>query len=151
VLAWARRAGDAALAMFAPGDAVRFYEAALAALGPSAGTGTGTGTGAERAVARAELHHQAGLAHYRNMDVGPCLDHYERAIASYRSAADLEGVTRALLQKARAHVSLECVAYGTLAEEIEPLERALELLGEGARSLRCAAMATLAEAYFTAR
>jgi class 3 adenylate cyclase/tetratricopeptide (TPR) repeat protein len=141
VLAWGRRAGDAALAMFAPAEALRFYEAALAALGSDQA----------KVAERAELHHLAGVAHYRNMDVGPCLDHYDEAIAAYRIAADLPGVTRALLRKLRAHLTQACVPYGTLAEEVEPLERALDLLGEAEPALRDAATATLAEAYFTAR
>jgi class 3 adenylate cyclase/tetratricopeptide (TPR) repeat protein len=141
VAGWARRAGDGALALFAANDAARFYEAAIAAVGD----------GVAHAGERAELHHGAGVAHFRNMDVGPCLDHFEKAIATYRQVADLRGVTRALVQKLRAHLTLACVAYGTLAGEVGQLERAVEMLGEGDPLLRGSALATLAEAYFTAR
>ena len=137
VFDWACRAGEQALAMFAWGEAARYFEAALAAAGADPSP-----------QARAALHHRAAIAHYRNMDVAPSLTQCDRAIEAYRTAGDLRGRARVLMDRARARFTLASVAYGTLIDVTELEEILPELRDTELRSRVCE---TLAEVYWHAR
>ena len=117
---YARRAGDQALRVFAWGNAAQHYEAALAA---------GDSTGRLSLHDRAELHYWAGLSHYRDQDVGPCLDHYEKAIESYRLCGNVQGLARVLMEKTRTQFTLASVPYCTLIE-LQQLQEVLDALGD---------------------
>jgi class 3 adenylate cyclase/tetratricopeptide (TPR) repeat protein/type II secretory pathway predicted ATPase ExeA len=139
VIEYARRGGDQAFALFAWGEAARYYEAALAAAGM---------TPRLSVQERATLHFRAGLALQREQDTGPCLDHYEKAIAAYRQAGDLSGLARALMEKAR--TSYRTASYGALIE-VQPLEEVLEALGDGEAALCGGILAILSQAYRVAK
>ncbi|MDH3603798.1 MAG: hypothetical protein OEU26_29670, partial [Candidatus Tectomicrobia bacterium] len=136
-----RRAGDQAFALFAWGEAAHYYEAVL---------GTVQETDRLSLQERAELHYWAGLAYYRDHDVGPCLDHYEKAIEMYRSSEDVKGLAHMLMVQTRALYTLTPVPLGTLIE-MQPLEDVLEALGESEPGLRGSIAAVMAEAYCIAR
>lgn len=141
VQAVARRAAEHAFSLDAWGEAAKLYEAALAVPLPP-----------ERLPPRerAELHHRAGLARFRDMDVGPCLDQYESAIAAWREADDVAGLVRTLLGKVRAGFTLAAVPYGELVD-LGPLEEVLERLGDSEPELRGHIHAVMAEAWWHAR
>ena len=141
VAEYAHRAGDQALAVFAWGEAARYYEAALAAA-----------ESCERLSPhdQAELHYLAGFAYYRDLDVGPCQDHYERAIESFRKTGDTAGVTRALTEKMRVGYTLNAVPFGTLVDP-KPLDDVLKSLGDREPRLRGRALHTMSGVYFHAR
>jgi class 3 adenylate cyclase/DNA-binding CsgD family transcriptional regulator len=141
VVSYARRAGDRAFTFFAWREAARYYEAVLSAAGS---------TGPLSAHDRADLHYWAGLAYYRDQDVGPCLDHYDKAIEAYRLTGDLRGLGLVLLEKTRAHFTLASVPLGALAD-VQPLEDVLEALGESELGLRGHISAIMASAYRNAR
>jgi class 3 adenylate cyclase/tetratricopeptide (TPR) repeat protein len=143
VLRFARRAADQAFSVFAWSEAASYYEAAL----PATGSGSSGHLGAQD---RADLHYRAGLAHYYDQDVGPCLHHYEKAIELYRRAGDLRGLAQALMEKTRTHFTLATVPLGTLAD-IKPLEDVLVALGEREPGLRGHVLAVIAEAYRNGR
>ena len=141
VVAYARRAADHAFTVFAWSDAARYYEAALAA---------GAATGALPPQDRAELHFRAGLSHYYDQDVGPCLHQYERAIEAYRQSGDIAGLAQALMEKTRTHFTLATVPLGTVTD-LKPLEEILPVLGDRAPGLRGHIAAVMAEAYRNGR
>jgi class 3 adenylate cyclase/tetratricopeptide (TPR) repeat protein len=141
VVEYVRSAGDHAFRVFAWSDAARYYEAALS---------TAESTGRLSAHDRATFHRQAGLAHYRDMDVGPALAHYEKAIAAYRLTDDLQGLAQVLMAKTRAYLTQASVPYGTLVD-VRLLEEVLKALGETEPRLRGHILAILAEAYWHAR
>lgn len=138
---FARRAADQAFGVFAWGEAASYYEAALSAT-----------ESVPHLVAqdRAGLHYRAGLAHYNDQDVGPCLHHYEKAIEIYRQVGDIRGLAQALMEKTRTHFTLATVPFGTLAD-IKPLEEVLVTLGEREPGLRGHILAVIAEAYRNGR
>ncbi|HJY82870.1 MAG TPA: AAA family ATPase [Candidatus Binatia bacterium] len=138
---YAFRAGDQVFAMFAWDEAARCYEAALSAAET---------TTALSVHDRATLHYRAGLAHYRDMDVGPALDHYEKAIAAYRLTNDLQGLAQVLEIRTRAYLTQASVPYGTLAD-VQSLEEVLNALGEEEPRLRGRLLAILGEAHWHAR
>ncbi len=137
VFRYARQAGDQAFALFAWSEAARYYEAAV-----SAAESLDTLSIHERAA----LHYWAGLAYYRDMDVGPCLDHYEKAIEAYRQTGDVQGLAQVLMEKIRAYFTQATVPCGTLPD-VQPLEEILTALGKREPALRGNILATLAEAY----
>ena len=139
-LHYARLAGDKAFAVFAWADAARYYEAALAA------AASGCHFSAHE---QATLHYEAGLAHYRNMDAGPCLDQYEKAIVAYRELGDRRGLARVLIEKIRAQGTLAAISVGTLAE-VEPLEAVLKALQENDATLHGRILSTLSQAHWHA-
>jgi serine/threonine protein kinase/class 3 adenylate cyclase/tetratricopeptide (TPR) repeat protein len=141
VVEYARRAGDQAFTVFAWANAAYYYEAVLSAAGP---------TGRLSAHDRAELHYLAGLAHYRDQDVGPSLDHYEKAIAAYRLIGDVRGLAPALVEKTRINFTLASVPYGALID-VRPLEEVLEALGEREPGLRGGILANMSHVYYVAR
>jgi hypothetical protein len=141
VVAYARRAGDQAFATCAWGHAARYYEAALVA---------GNTSGPFVAQERAELHYRAGLAHYRNQDVGPCLDHYDRAMTAYQAAGDTRRLAQVLMDKTEIQYTLASVPLGTLVD-LQPLEEVLEGLHENEPGLCGRIFAVLAQAYRHAR
>jgi class 3 adenylate cyclase/tetratricopeptide (TPR) repeat protein len=138
---FARRAADQAFGVFAWGEAAYYYEAALSAAESA------------RHLApqdRADLHYRAGLAHYNDQDVGPCLHHFEKAIELYRQVGDLRGLAQALMEKTRTHFTIATVPLGTVAD-IKPLEDVLMALGEREPGLRGHILAVIAEAYRNGR
>jgi class 3 adenylate cyclase/tetratricopeptide (TPR) repeat protein len=139
LLDYARRAGDRTFGMSAWGDAARYYEAAL---------GAGVATSLLSAAERADLHYQAGRAHYYDQDVGPCRHHYDKAIEAYRLAGDVRGLARALMEMTR--TSLAIVPLGTVTD-LTPLEAVLAELGERDPGLRGHVIAVMAEAYRNGR
>lgn len=141
VVRFARRAADQAFSVFAWSEAASYYEAALSATGS---------TPHLAAPDRADLHYRAGLAHYNDQDVGPCLHHYEKAIEIYRQVGDIRGLAQALMEKTRTHFTLATVPLGTLAD-IKPLEDVLVALGEREPGLRGHILAVIAEAYRNGR
>lgn len=138
---YACRAGDHALAIFAPGEAARFYEAALAVGDAPARLG-------ERAPA--DLHLRAGMAHYRNMDAGPALEHFARAVGLFERTGDVAGLARALREQVRTRYTLAPVGYGTLID-VSELERALERLGDEEPALRGWILVTLTDVFMHGR
>jgi class 3 adenylate cyclase/tetratricopeptide (TPR) repeat protein len=141
VLRTARLAGERALAMSAWADAARYWEAALAA---SVACGDAT------PHQRAELHHRTAFAYSRALDVGPCMEQYELAIAAYRQTGDRCGLARARAGQTRARVMVASAPYGALVE-LEPLREALAALGDDEPLLRAQCQVALALAYWTAR
>jgi tetratricopeptide (TPR) repeat protein len=135
---WARKAGDRAFMASAWGEAAHYYEGALRAAEPTAELSEHE---------RAELHYWAGLARYRDMDVGPCLEHYEHALAIFRQLDNLQSLARVLIEKVRAQTTLASVPYGTLAD-VKALEEVLEALGEAAPELRGEIAARMAQTYW---
>jgi class 3 adenylate cyclase/tetratricopeptide (TPR) repeat protein len=137
----ARRAGDRAFASASFREAARFYQAALAAAGDGARL---------PAVERARLHYQAGLASFRDQDVGPCLDHYEQAIAGFRASGDIRGLARAVMGRTRASFTLASVGYGTLIDP-EPLLQVADRLADEDPVLCGFVRAELAQVFWTAQ
>lgn len=140
-MTYACRAGDQAFMAAAWNDAAQYYEAALSA--------------AESIPSfpirdRADLHYRAGLARYWDMDPGPTLDHYDKAIAAYQLAGDIRGVARALMEQARTRYTLASVPLGTLVN-IGLLEAALEALGERETELHGSILTVMSSAYSTAQ
>jgi class 3 adenylate cyclase/DNA-binding NarL/FixJ family response regulator len=141
VVEYARRAAEQAFAIFAWDEAAYYYEAALSAA---------ESTGQLSVHDQAELHYWAGLAHYWNQDVGPCLDHYEKAIAAYRLTDDVRGLAQALIGKTHTRFTLASVPLGALAD-LQPLEDVLTALGDRDPELRGHILAIMAEVYRQAR
>ena len=141
VTPYALQAGDRAFAMFAWEEAARYYEAALA---------VAESTEHFTPHNRAALHYRTGLAYYRDQDVGPCLDHYDKAIEAYRLTGDVRGLAQVLIEKTRVQFTLAAVPYGTLIN-VKPLEEALEALGESEPGLRGNILATMTEVYWHAK
>jgi len=141
VVEYARLAGDHAFRVFAWGEAARYYEAALSA---------GESTGLLSSQSHGELHYLAGYAHYRDMDVGPCRDHYEKAIEAYQLSGDVRGLALVLKEKVGALFTLAAVPFGTMID-IQPLEEVLEELGENEPGLRGRLLAKIAQAYWHGR
>ena len=140
VIAVARRAGERAFAGAAFREAARFYQAALAAGGDRSRLST---------LDRAELHYRAGLASFREQDVGPCLENYERAVAGFREADDFRGLARALMGRTRAYFTLASVGYGTLIDP-QPLEQVAKR-AEAEDPVLCGLVrAELAQVFWTA-
>ena len=141
VVQYGRQAGDQAFAVFAWGDAARYYEAALSA-----------SEATERLSVhdRATLHYRAGFAYYRDMDVGPSLDLYEKALHAYHRTDDLQGVAQVLIAKTRAYLTQASVPYGTLVD-VQPLQDVFIDLGDREPQLRGQIAAIMAEAYWHAR
>ncbi len=135
VVRYARWAGDQAFAVFAWSEAARYYEATLSAAGS---------TDWLSAQERAELHYWAGLAHFRDQDVGPCLDHYEQAIAAFQRAGDLRGLARALMEKTRTRYRSS--PYGTLLD-VQPLAEILAAMGESEPGLQGRILAVMSQVY----
>ncbi len=133
VMTYARSAGDQANVACAWGEAARYYEVALKA------------AAALTSADQAALHAQAGLAHQRNSDVGPCLDHYDKAIALYRRLDDVPGLARVLRHKTHLACTLAAMSDDTPID-LQPLEAALHALGERDLGLQGAIMTTIAEA-----
>ena len=98
----------------------------------------------------ADIHYWAGLAHYHDQDVGPCVHHYERAIAAYRLAGDVRGLAQALLEKARTGYTLAALPLGALAD-VKHLEDVLTSLGDEEPELRGHVAAVMAEVYRNGR
>ena len=141
VVEYARAAGDSAFGLFAWGEAARYYEAALTAARSS-----------DRFSAHdvALLHERSGWAYHHDQDVGPGLDHYDRAIAGFEETGDTHGLARVFTQKVRFRYSFSAAAIGTLTD-IGPLNDALEKLGDSDPKLRSRALQTMSTAYFHAR
>jgi class 3 adenylate cyclase/DNA-binding CsgD family transcriptional regulator len=135
VVRYARRAGDQAFAVCAWGEAAAYYESALSAR---------VAADDFPSAQRADLHFKAAAAHYRNLDAGPCIAHYERAVTAARQVGDLRHLAEALLGQTRAHLTLAADAYGTRIDT-RALEDVLAQLGEEAPALRGRIWSILAE------
>ncbi len=137
---YARRAGHQAFSIFAWSDAARYYEAAL---------------GAAKALDMspqdmAELHYLAGLSHYRNTDVGPVLDHYDKAINLYRISGNIRELAKTLVEQTVTHITLSSIPLGTLAD-LQPLQEMLEKLGDDEPALRGRIATVMSQSYRIAR
>jgi len=141
VVTFARRAADQAFGVFAWSEAAHYYEAALAAA---------ESTGNLDARDQADLHFRAGLAHFYDQDIGPCLHHYQQAIDTYRHAGDVPGLGHALMEKTRTQFTLASVPFGSVAD-LKPLEDVILALGEQEPALRGHILAVIAEAYRNGR
>jgi DNA-binding CsgD family transcriptional regulator/tetratricopeptide (TPR) repeat protein len=134
-------AGERAMSVYAWGEAARYFEAALAAIARSE---------TDSILDRARLQYWAGFAYYRDLDIGPSLDHLAAAIESFREAGDQRGLTQTLIQYANCRITQASVAFGTLAD-VEMLEEELAHLAEEHADLRAEALAQLSQVYWTAR
>jgi DNA-binding CsgD family transcriptional regulator len=141
VVEYASAAADRAFSLFAWGEAARYYDAALAAARAS---------GHCSAHDLALLHQKAGLAYLEDEDVGPSLDHFDRAIEGFEETGDNPGLVQAYSEKVRIGYTLSSTAIGTLAD-VEPLRAALDRLGEAQPQLRARALQAMSTAYFHAR
>ncbi len=133
VLDHTRRAGELARGMLAWGEAARCYSAAVVAaeqLDEPDGT-------------LGDLHLQAGIAHYRNMDGDLSRAHSEQAAACYRAAGDQRSLVLALLELTKTQIILG--SFGT-AVDLEPLENALASLGDDEPGLRARILADMSAA-----
>lgn len=101
-------------------------------------------------VEHAALHQEAALAHHRNVDVGPCLHHYDCAADCFREAGDLRGMALIRMSQLRARFTLASVAYGTLPD-VSPLEVLYQELDPAELGLRARILSTLGEAYWHGR
>jgi tetratricopeptide (TPR) repeat protein len=137
---YARRAAEHATRLCSWTDAARYYEAALTAAQARGHLDPHT---------RAELHYQAGQAHQRAMDIGPCLDHYYHAIEAYQQTDHIQGVVRTRIEKTRVSCTMALVSDSAHID-VQPLQDALAALGEDHLSLQGAIAASIAEAYWTA-
>jgi tetratricopeptide (TPR) repeat protein len=137
---YARRAAENAARRCSWTDAARYYEAALTAAQARGHLAPHT---------RAELHYQAGQAHQRAMDVGPCLDHYNHAIEAYQQTDHIQGVVRTRIEKTRVSCTIAFVS-DSVHIDVQPLKDALAALAEDHLSLQGAIAASIAEAYWTA-
>ncbi len=139
---YTRRAGDQALAMFAWGEAARYYEMSLRAC-----------QAIEPFLKQEEaaLYYQAGFAHYWNQDVGPSLDHFENAAKIYQELGDMRHLAYTLIWQVRLHYMYASLPFGVLPPGVEVLRAVLDRLGEEDLSLRGNIMAVLAQAYRHAR
>ncbi|WP_179137090.1 hypothetical protein [Candidatus Entotheonella palauensis] len=134
---YATQAGNQAFSRFAWSDAARYYEAALSAIQPDRD--------------RAMLHYQAGLAHYRNQDAGPALEHFQEATTYYESVGSTSGLAQALMWLVRVRLTHAAVPMGMLPPYIDELEAVLDSLDSTETSLRGHIMSVLAQAYRPAR
>ncbi len=141
VVEYARQAGDRAFQESDWSQAARYYENALSVL---------TTTGTFSLPDRAALHTRAALVYFRDMDVGPCLDHYEKAMEAYHQMRDQEGLLQALIEKTHTLIHLAPVPYGILFD-LQPLEAMLVSLGEEESLLRGRLLIEIAEACWHAR
>ncbi len=142
VLDYARQAGDQAYAMFAWEDAVCYYEAAIQAVADI-----------EDFVEqeKAALYLQAGMAYWWSQDVGPALDHFERATAAFRMLGDQPGLGRALMWQTQLHFTHASVPFGVLPPHVPELHDILGTLGDTEPRLRGHIMEVLSQAYRHAR
>jgi class 3 adenylate cyclase len=131
VLRWCKAGGERAWELLAWQEAACCFEAAADAA-----------TRLEAPLGEiADLAYQAGVAHYRNSDPVPSGKLLQRAEAAYRTAADPNGVARALTESTRAE--LTAGRFGTHVA-LEPLEAALASLDDPALQARL--LAQLADA-----
>ncbi|MEO8084761.1 MAG: AAA family ATPase, partial [Ardenticatenales bacterium] len=140
-VAGVRLAADRAFAMYAWGEAARYYEIAASAAQQSDQVSL---------AERAELHYRTAYSHHRDRHPGPCLAHYDLAVEAYRAIGDLHGVAQTLADLTRAQFELVPVPYGTLID-VQPLEEAVSALGESEPQLRGRIWETIGEVYWTAR
>ncbi len=141
VVEFCRLAGERAIALYAWSDAARYFEAAVtAALSIPNFPGEDL----------ARLHHWAGFSYYRDLDVGPSIDHYREAIEGFKESGDKRALVTTLTQYAKCRITQASVAFGTLAD-VELLEENLADLGEEDGDLRAEVLAQLSQVYWTAR
>lgn len=133
----ARGAGERAWTMLAWGEAARCFAAAAAAAEQVGVDARATG----------DLHHRAGLAHYRNMDRGPSRHHLERATAAYRAGGDRRGLAHALAELLRIEVTTG--SFGAVPD-LRPLDDALGDLDASEAGLAARLLAQMAEALWVA-
>ncbi|WP_179131506.1 ATP-binding protein [Candidatus Entotheonella palauensis] len=141
-LTYTRQAGNRALALFAWGEAARYYEMALRAC-------QAMDTVVEQD--KASLYYQAGIAHYWNQDVGPALDHFENAAKIYKAQEDIRSLAHALLWQVRLHYMYGSVPFGVLPPGVDDLNYVLDILPKEELSLRGNIISILAQAYRHAR
>ena len=140
LVTYTHKAGDHAFSIFSWSDAAQCYEAAI-----SAAYGSNIST-----KEIADLHYYAGLSHYRNTDSGPALDHYERAIALYRSIESIHGLTQALIQQAITTFTLSRSSLEALTN-LQPLQEILETLGDDEPQLRGHIATVMSQSYRASR
>ena len=141
VVEFCRRAGERAFGVFAWCDSARYYEAATLAAQSLESLSTND---------RADLHYRTASAYFRDMDVGPALDHFSRAAALFEEAGDRMGVLATAMERTRAQYSLASVPFGTLID-LGPLQSAISDLGDDAPVLRGEALSITSVVYWHAR
>jgi DNA-binding CsgD family transcriptional regulator/tetratricopeptide (TPR) repeat protein len=141
VLEFCRGAGEHATGVYAWGEAARYFEAAVTA---------GRSIDTLSVDDRAQLHHLAGFAYYRDLDIGPAVDHYRKAIEGFRESDNKRALVTTLIQYAKCRITQASVAFGTMAD-VELLEALLDELGEEDTELRAQVLAQLSQVYWTAR
>ncbi|MEN8185327.1 MAG: adenylate/guanylate cyclase domain-containing protein, partial [Myxococcota bacterium] len=87
--------------------------------------------------------------HYRNMDLGPCFEHLDRAIERLEQGPLQRELVQARVERLRAQLTPGWSPWDQLAD-VEPLEQILERLGEDELAQRGQAAAILSDAYWTA-
>ena len=83
------------------------------------------------------------------MDVGPCLDQYQKAIYAYHQTDDHRGLCRVLIEENRAYLTLAAIPIGSLPST-EALETTLETLEEKDTQLRGSILIALTQSYWHA-
>jgi DNA-binding NarL/FixJ family response regulator len=142
VLGLCRLAGERAISVYAWSEAARYFEAAVAAASTS---------DALPPQELAQLHYLAGFAYYRDLDIGPSLQHYAIAVDRFKQTDDTAGLGRALIDQANCRITQASVAFGALAEPATDLEDLINDLDDDNLELRAHALAQLSQVYWTAR
>jgi tetratricopeptide (TPR) repeat protein len=137
VVVYARQAGDQVCLAFAWREAAYYYEAVLKADRLSL---------SERAM----LHYQAGFSYHRDQDIGPCIDHYTKAVEAYQTIGDIRGLAQVLMLKTELQYSLTSVPLGTLPD-LKPLAEVVDALGDSDQGLSGRILNIMALAYRNAR
>jgi predicted ATPase/DNA-binding CsgD family transcriptional regulator len=140
-LEYAREAGNRSFAVFAWGQAARFYEGALAA-------GERSGKTSARDVA--SLHYRAGVSYHRDLDVGPCRHHLSAAAEAFREAGDNQGLVGALCLLLRSRVTQASIAYGEQLD-LSLAEEAMARLKPEEDALRAQLLCRVSQAHWAAR
>ncbi len=132
-----RQAGNQAFAMFAWGDAARYYEAALRAADITQGASD---------QLKADLHYQAGLSHYRNQDVDPSQNHFEQSGQLYRALGDMHGLVNTLIWQTMLQFMHASLPVGVLPD-VQPLHATLDALGHAEPTLSGHLLTIISQVY----
>jgi DNA-binding CsgD family transcriptional regulator len=140
-LEYAREAAEQSFRVFAWSDAAKFYEGALVAAERWGGC-------SRRDLA--ELTLGAGLAYYRDEDVGPSRHYLQQAMERFAAAGDARGRVRAMSVFIRSQITQASVAYGERLD-LEAVEEALAELADEDEELRGELLCRVSQVYWTGR
>ncbi len=137
---FARKAGERSLSLFAWEDAAMYYEGSLAAA-------ERWGRCSPRDYA--ELRYMAGYSHYRDLDIGPCMHHLQKAIDGFKEAGDTRGLVNALCLDVRSQM-VQVAGYGRRMD-LKPMEEVLASLSPEEDQFKGELMSVMSQAFWTAR